>query len=62
MNSEELTVDDITSIQAYTDETVYGTGVVEVEITYREDATVPEDLTPRELYPRGPGHSESRLR
>ena len=46
VNSEELTVDDITSIQAYTDETVYGTGLVEVEITYREDATVPEDLTP----------------
>ena len=27
----------VTEIQAYTDQTIYGTGLVEVEITYRED-------------------------
>ena len=33
---ETLTVDDIASIQAYTDETIYGTGVVEVVVTYKD--------------------------
>ena len=33
---EALTVDDIASIQAYTDETIYGTGVVEVVVTYKD--------------------------
>ena len=33
---ETLTVDDIASIQAYIDETIYGTGVVEVVVTYKD--------------------------
>ena len=33
---ETLTVDDIASIQAYTDETIYGTGLVEVVVTYKD--------------------------
>ena len=33
---EALTVNDIASIQAYTDETIYGTGVVEVVVTYKD--------------------------
>ena len=33
--SSVVTVNDIQSIQAYTDETFYGTGLVEVEVTYR---------------------------
>lgn len=41
-------MEDIESIQAYTDETIYGTGVVEVEITYSDGVTVPEELTPED--------------
>lgn len=41
----ELSVADIESIQAYTDETMYGTGLVEVEITYREGVDV-SNVTP----------------
>ncbi|MDD6212577.1 MAG: PHB depolymerase family esterase [Clostridiales bacterium] len=31
-----VTMNDVESIQAFTDETIYGTGVVEVEVTYKE--------------------------
>ena len=31
---------DIQSIQAYTDETMYGTGVVEVQVTYKPGVNV----------------------
>ena len=40
----DVTMADVQSIQAYTDGTVYGTGVVEVMITYK-DGTDPSDLT-----------------
>ena len=36
----DLTVADIQSIQAYTDETMYGTGVVEVQVTYKPGVNV----------------------
>ena len=36
----DLTVVDIQSIQAYTDETMYGTGVVEVQVTYKPGVNV----------------------
>ncbi|MDD6212874.1 MAG: hypothetical protein PUB22_07005, partial [Clostridiales bacterium] len=36
LSKKEVTVNDIESIQAYTDETMYGTGVVAVEVTYKE--------------------------
>ncbi len=31
-----LTMDDVENIQAFTDETMYGTGVVEVQVTYKD--------------------------
>lgn len=34
--AHKLSVDDIESIQAYTDATFYGTGVVEVDVTYKQ--------------------------
>jgi len=35
-DGEAPSVENIESIQAYTDETIYGTGVVKVEVTYKE--------------------------
>ena len=34
--SSAPTMDDVVSIRAYTDGTVYGTGVVEIEVTYAD--------------------------
>lgn len=34
-NAAALTMDDVVSIQAYTDATAYGTGVVEIDVTYK---------------------------